>query len=291
MFVVTGVTGNTGSVVAKGLLEAGKKVRVVVRDAAKGQPFAAKGAEVAVADLSDAGALEQALRGAEGVYLLSPPDAKTEHFLADKAALAEVFARAVKGAKVPHVVLLSSVGAQHATGTGVIRSLHGAEAALAATGAATTFVRAAYFAENWGSVLPVAKKDGVLPTFLPKDLAIPTVATADIGRVVTQTLLEGPKGGAGSRRVLELGGPREVSSTEVAAAVSKILGRPIQVVEAPLDAVVPTFTSFGISADVSSLYREMYEGIRNGRVAWDGKGTELARGTVGIEDTLRALLA
>jgi hypothetical protein len=36
MFVVTGVTGNTGSVVASTLLAAGKPVRVVVRDAKKG---------------------------------------------------------------------------------------------------------------------------------------------------------------------------------------------------------------------------------------------------------------
>lgn len=46
MYVVTGVTGNTGSVVAKALLDAGKQVRVVVRDAAKGKPFADRGAEV-----------------------------------------------------------------------------------------------------------------------------------------------------------------------------------------------------------------------------------------------------
>src|SRR4051812_42230649 len=109
MFVVTGVTGNTGSVVASQLLDAGRAVRVVVRDAAKGKLFADRGAEVAIADLGDAAALERALRGAEGAYLLSPPDTKTNRFLADKKALAATFATAVRRAAVPHVVLLSSI--------------------------------------------------------------------------------------------------------------------------------------------------------------------------------------
>ena len=73
MFVVAGVSGKTGSVVARTLLENGKKVRVVVRDAKKGDEWKAKGAEVAVASVDDAGALTKALQGAEGAYLLLPP--------------------------------------------------------------------------------------------------------------------------------------------------------------------------------------------------------------------------
>ena len=74
MFVVAGVTGNTGAVVAAALLSENKPVRVIVRDAAKGAPWKAKGAEVAVAALDDPDALAAALSGAEGAYLLSPPD-------------------------------------------------------------------------------------------------------------------------------------------------------------------------------------------------------------------------
>ena len=62
MFVVAGVTGNTGKVVAETLLVQGLPVRVIVRDAAKGEAWKKKGAEVAVADLHDAKALTAALR-------------------------------------------------------------------------------------------------------------------------------------------------------------------------------------------------------------------------------------
>ena len=51
MYVVAGVSGNTGSVVADTLLAQKLPVRVVVRDEAKGAPWKAKGAEVAIADL------------------------------------------------------------------------------------------------------------------------------------------------------------------------------------------------------------------------------------------------
>src|SRR5688500_6999772 len=78
MYAIAGVSGHTGAVVATTLLAAGKPVRVIVRDAAKGAEWKAKGAEVAVASLDDRPALAQALRGAEGAYLLIPPNGWTQ---------------------------------------------------------------------------------------------------------------------------------------------------------------------------------------------------------------------
>src|SRR5437016_5265158 len=72
MYVVAGVSGNTGKVVAETLLSQKKPVRVIVRDAAKGAAWKARGAEVAVAELDDVPALTKALAGAEGAYLLLP---------------------------------------------------------------------------------------------------------------------------------------------------------------------------------------------------------------------------
>ena len=51
MFAITAITGKVGGVVANTLLAAGCGVRAVVRDAAKGAPWKARGCEVAVADL------------------------------------------------------------------------------------------------------------------------------------------------------------------------------------------------------------------------------------------------
>lgn len=283
MYVIAGVTGHTGSIVADALLARGERVRVLVREPAKGEPWRARGAEVAVASVDDTAAVTAALSGARGAYLLLPPRMASTTPVEDNARVTASLRAAVAAAKVPHVVLLSSIGAQHEDGTGPIKTLHLAERELAATGAAVTAIRAAYFLENWGASLG-AVAQGILPTFLPADLAIPMVATADIGRVAAGALVEAAGG------VIELAGPRDYSSADIAAAVGAITGAPVRAHEAPLDAVVPTFTGFGVSAAIAALYREMYEGIIAGKVAYEGGAARLVRGTVSAEDVLRGLL-
>jgi uncharacterized protein YbjT (DUF2867 family) len=285
MFVITGATGHTGSVAAETLLAAGKKVRVVVRDATKGERLKALGAEVFVADLTDTAALGLAVRGAEGVFFLSPPDMSPKDFITERKQLTQRQIDAIAAEKPRHVVLLSSIGAQLASGTGPIVSVHHAEQQLRASGLASTFVRAAYFVENWAAALPAAKGDGVLPSFIAADQRVPMVSTADIGKTVAQALLDGPRG----TRVIELSGPSDLSPNDVAATLSRILGKPIQVIEAPLDAVVPTFMSFGASPNIAGLYREMYELVASGRFV--PEQGEHVRGTTALEATLRALLA
>jgi len=285
MYVISGATGNTGKIAVKQLLQAGKKVRALARNAEKARDLAALGAEVVAVDLADGAGLERALVGAEGLYLLSPPDLTSHSFLAERSQLLGAVTAVVKRAAVPHVVFLSSIGGHRESGTGIIQSVHAGETALRAAGVTSTFLRAAYFVENWGSVLQVAKKDGVLPSFIPKSLKLPMVSTVDIGNLAAQALLEGPRG----ERVLELSGPQDLTPNDVAAVVSKILGRPIKLVEPPLDAVVPTFTSFGMSSDIAALFQAMYEGIASGRVSFEGGSAEAHRGSTSIEQTLRQL--
>ncbi|HET7435093.1 MAG TPA: NmrA family NAD(P)-binding protein [Thermoanaerobaculia bacterium] len=274
MYAVAGVTGNTGSVVAEELLRRGKPVRVIVRSEEKGAAWRAKGAEVAVASIDDAEALTQALAGADGAYLLNPPDLQNEDMRSRGRHLGEVFARAVKGSGVKHVVLLSSIGAQHDSGTGPIVSVHLIEQALLATGINLTFLRPTYFIENWGSVLGVAAKDGILPSFLELGHAIPMVATADIGKVAAEALENPPQ----RVRIIELAGPEDYTPEAIAAVLTPLVGKPVTAVPAPLEAVVPTYTQFGISPHVAELFREMYDGVNRDHVAWDGKG-ERRRGT------------
>ncbi len=67
-YVVAGVTGHIGSVVAQTLLDSGRKVRVLVRDTHKAERWKKRGAHVGQADLSNAHDLLNALRGTEAAY-------------------------------------------------------------------------------------------------------------------------------------------------------------------------------------------------------------------------------
>jgi uncharacterized protein YbjT (DUF2867 family) len=286
MYAIAGVTGHTGRVVAETLQAKEQPVRAIVRDEARGASWKGRGAEVAVASVDDEAALTRALSGVNGAYVLLPPDAVTTDFFGSRARMVDAIARAAVKAGLPHLVLLSSIGAQIPKGTGPIAALHHAERSFEKLGIATTFVRAAYFLENYGGVIAPAKNNGVLPSFLPANRTHAVVTTTDIGRTAAQALLDGPRG----QRVIELSGPADVTPGDVAAALTELLGRPVNVVEAPLDAVVPTFMSFGMSQHMAEIYREMYDAFIAGHITWEGAAAERVRGSIGVKEGLRAML-
>jgi uncharacterized protein YbjT (DUF2867 family) len=285
MYVVAGVTGNTGSVVAETLLAQGKPVTVIVRAQEKGQPWVSKGARVAVASLDDRHALSRILRGAEGAYLLLPPNPSAPDLIEAARRLAQSLAQAVSDSGVQHVAFLSSIGAQHASGTGPIITLHNAEQILHSV-ENITIIRAAYFLENWIPVLPAAKGNGVLPTLLTPGRKIPMVATRDIGRIAAESLLDPARG----RRIIELAGPQEYGDEDIAAILSSLLSRDVRAQGVPISAAVDLFKGMGIAEQLARLIQEMYAGINSGLVDYERQGTEFRRGTVTAEEALRGML-
>ncbi len=287
-YAVAGVSGNTGRAAAETLLAAGERVRVIVRDTAKGAAWQAKGAEVAVADLGDTAALAKALTGVDGAYLLLPPRV-APGFRQYQLETGRAVVAAVEQARPKHVVHLSSIGAQHETGTGPIAGLYPVEQGLRGVNTRhpethVTFLRAGYFMENLaGSFGGLAH--GVLPNFGPTDAPVDMVATVDIGRTAATLLREGGNG----VQVVQLGGPA-VTVNDAAAALSTILGKPIQAVAAPVDQVVPTLTSYGMPQDLAELYHEMISGMTTGRVAWEA-GHRRILGTTHVSTVLAGLLA
>src|SRR5580700_10933145 len=225
MYVVAGVSGNTGKVVADTLLRQKQPVRVLVRSADKGAPWKARGADVRVVGLDDVAALTAALEGAKGAYLLLPPQMSSIDARSDNARRTDGYVKSIHASGTPHVVFLSSIAAQHPRGTGPIGSVHDAEVALPKSGATFTFVRAAYFQENLaGSLYGLA--NGVLPTFITPDRPIAMVATRDIGTTGAKARLEGP---SAQHSVIELSGPREYSPNDVAAVLKRITGKELEV--------------------------------------------------------------
>ena len=284
-YAVVGASGHTGAVVASTLLDQGKKVRVIVRDPAKGERFAARGAEVAVADVEDAAALQRAFSGVDGAFVLVPPNMQSEDFRAYQRRVVDALARAAEGAKLPHLVLLSSVGAQHPDGNGPIAGLYEAEQRLRGLPATkSTFIRASSFMENLGASLATLAH-GFIPAFVPADKAYDMVATVDIGKLAATALLEGAR----ETTVIELGGP-PVSANDVAAILSELVGKPIAVQQAPLAAVAPTFQGFGMPADLAGLYQEMLTGIANGRVSWEG-GHRRVQGSTPVKAVLAGMIS
>lgn len=278
MYVVTGATGNTGRATIQALLSRGERVRAVVRTADRGRAIQAPGIEVVVADVADPSALAAVLAGARGVYLLRPPQPRTAGL-----AVSESFRRAIQQSAVDRIVALSSIGAQHAEGTGVVGGLHDMEETLRQSGREVVFLRAASFFENWHPVMGVARSQGILPSLVPTTLEMATVAAADIGETVGSLLVEG-SGGVGT---VGLDGPRTYSAEDVARAVGARLGRPIAAVEVPLGVQQGQLEAAGVPPAYAVEVVQLYRGILDGTVARE-PGEFVKRGTTTIEEWVAA---
>ncbi|HEY6148813.1 MAG TPA: NAD(P)H-binding protein, partial [Thermoanaerobaculia bacterium] len=94
-YAIAGISGNVGGAAARALLDRGERIRAIVRDPAKGGPWASRGAEVALADLADAQGLASAFEGADAAFVLNPPAYRDPDFIARSEELASaIFAAA-----------------------------------------------------------------------------------------------------------------------------------------------------------------------------------------------------
>jgi uncharacterized protein YbjT (DUF2867 family) len=286
MYAVAGVTGHTGAAVADALLGAGQGVRVIVRREQAGAAWKARGAEVVVADLADATALTAALRGTQGAYLLNPPRYDVADPLGAAQKVGVSLARAIPESGVPRAVVLSSVGAHHRSGTGIIDTLHRLETALASVKTPIAFVRASYFFENWGPVLGAVRAQDVLPTFFKSaNYPMPMQTVRDIAAAVVSILVGAPWQG---HRTIELSS-FEASAADVAEAFSDILGKPVAPAVVPREQWTGILAASGFSPAVVEQFVAMYDGINSGVVAAEA-GNENRRGTTTLKEAARALL-
>lgn len=284
MHVVFGANGRAGGETARALIARGEPVRVIVRRPEQGNPWKVLGAEVAIASIDAADAVSAALTGATAAFLLNPPPVAGDPF-GRAGSIGAAFAEAVRRARLPKAVVLSSVGAQHASGTGVIATLHQIEVALANAAPATAFLRSGYFVETWTEVAGSAIAQGTLPTFLEPDLKIPMVSTMDVGPAAAQLLCEDWTG----NRIVELGGPEDWSARDVAAAFAEVLGRPVEPVSVPPEQRADVLAEAGLPTTVATALLGMYEGFANGRVDRQD-GTERRRGTVSLTAAIERIV-
>src|SRR3984957_17190399 len=72
MFLVMGITGKVGGATAEHLLAQGKEVGALVRNREKASIWADEGVELIDGGWNDSAAIEQALKGVEGAFVMLP---------------------------------------------------------------------------------------------------------------------------------------------------------------------------------------------------------------------------
>jgi uncharacterized protein YbjT (DUF2867 family) len=283
-FVVAGVTGHVGSVVAGDLLAAGEAVTVIVREAKKAAEWSARGATVAVGSLDEADFVAATVKGADGFFTLIPPHYATGDIYSAQRKSADALATGIKRGGVPLVVLLSSVGADRADKNGPIKGLHYAEQKLRETGTKLVAVRAGSFQENIAGAVAAAKNAGIFPNFLPSaDIAAPQVASQDVGHAISKVLRSPPA----RSEVVDLVGPA-YSSRQLAEKLGKLLGKTLPIVDIPAAGQVAALQQAGVPPDVAAAFAEMYAGFSAGLLT--PKGDRTIQVTTPIDEILPALV-
>jgi NAD(P)H dehydrogenase (quinone) len=283
MFVIMGVTGQVGGAALESLKQRGIALRAVARDPARAEGL---GIETVRADASDTKSLVTAFAGAEAAFVMLVPPYQAQDVLAESRAMATSIAAAVRTARVPHVVALSSVGAHLSEGNGIVRVLHEFEAALAGAAPSLVFLRPGEFLENWAAMLPAVREAGVLPSGkLALDQRHEAVSVLDVGRVAADLLLD-PRPGT---RIVDLAGPAPWSARDAAVALSRLLGKPVTPVPSSRDQSVAALVAAGLGADYAEKLADLDEAINAGRLEFPTSG-ELRRGTVTLDAVLQRLV-
>jgi len=256
MYVVTGATGHTGSVVAKALLIRGKKVRVVGRNPDRLKALVGEGAEPFAADLIDTAGITKAFAGAKAVYVIMPPSLASSDFRAFQNRVSDAIATALRSAGVTHVVTLSSIRADKPEKTGPVVGLHYLEEQLnGIDGLNVLHLRAGYFMENTPAQIGIIRMTGMAVGPLRPDLKLPMIATRDIGETAASALLNLD---FHQKQTRELLGQRNLSMIEVAQIIGRAVGKPdLRYTEAPDHQVRAALIQLGMSSNMADLILEM----------------------------------
>ena len=266
MYLITGATGNTGSVVAKGLLEKGKKVRVVARNQEKLKELAALGAETLIGDITSQDTANKTFAGVEAAYIMIPPAMTDPDFRGYQKKLTEVYGSALEAnSSVKHVVVLSSFGADKEAKTGPILGLHFLEERLKQIKPLHSLsLRAGYFMENTLGQAAAIHQMGAVVGPLKPDLKIPLIASIDIGNAALNALL---KLNFTGHQTHDLQGQRDLTYFEITAIIGAAIGKPdlqYQVVSSEQFAGI--MEQIGLAKNVAALMAEMVDAQNAGHV-------------------------
>jgi uncharacterized protein YbjT (DUF2867 family) len=279
--VVTTPTGHIGSKLANILLDRKADVTVIARHPEKVQPLASRGAKVIPGQHDNPAILEQALRGADALFWLTPPNYTSRDPLGDARRLADVGAAAIQKNPGVHVVQNSSAGAFLPSGTGPILGLRYTEEVFRTVAKNMTALRPNEFMENVFMSLPTILSDGSIYSSMPVSLGMPQIATQDIAQIAADVLLANING----QRVIDIVGPEDISLERSAKIISQETGRPVKAVTVPGDKLKSALVHAGISTEMASLFIEMEAAAPN--ILHSFHGDEKRTGKITYQEFVR----
>lgn len=272
IILVTGATGKTGAAVVRELLARGHRVRALVRtDDARAQALRRLGAEPAVADLYDPLDLSKAMRGVQRAYFVPV----FRPYMIQSAA---AFAAAAADAGLEHVVQLSQWLSSPDHPSNLTRQTWLVDRMLSGIpGVGHTILNPGMFADNFLRTIDMPANLGVQPVMTGASRSAP-VSNEDIARVAAAVLTD-PVPHRG--KVYRPTGPRLLSGLDIAAVLSRVLGRRVRPVPVPFWLFTKVARAQGVHPFEISSYRHYMNDHRAGAFEADGGVTDVVERLTG----------
>jgi uncharacterized protein YbjT (DUF2867 family) len=283
--VVTTPTGHIGSKLANILLDRKSDVTLIARHPEKVKNLASRGAKVIAGEHGDPAVVEQAVRGADALFWLTPAEMTSHDPLGTARRMAEAGASVIHKHPDLHVVQLSSAGAFLPSGTGPIVGLYETEEKFRAAGKNIVSLRPNEFMENLFFSMPTIVAQGTIYTTLQGSEKAPFIATQDIAEVAAEFLLKPIDG----HHVIDIVGPQQLSLDEWARIAGQAIGKQMQVATIPGDKLKAAMAQAGMSPEMAALLVEMEEA--SPRIQGSLKGDQKRTGKVTFSQFAREVFA
>jgi uncharacterized protein YbjT (DUF2867 family) len=244
--LVTGATGNTGSLLVPALREAGVDVRALVRDESKAQPLEEIGVEIILGDLDRPETIAPAVDGVDKIYLLTWNGPTQEQ-------QAKNVINAAREAGNPHIVRHSMWGSEKSR---IIQQGYRVEQALKSSGLTWTLLKPTFFMQNTMMAAQTIASDGVIYW----DMGDGKLGMIDL-RDVADAALAVLTGSGYEGKSYILTGPQAISFHDMAATFTKVLGKDVKYVKVPHEAGVESMIGMGFPEWIAKGYGELDEGF------------------------------
>ncbi|MER9135536.1 SDR family oxidoreductase [Mesorhizobium sp. M0047] len=262
--LVTGASGQLGRGVINYLLDTHKvppaKIIATTRNPENGADLAARGVVVRAADFNDAASLETAFKGADKVLIISTGDLDLKS--GKRLRQHENAVAAAKNAGVSHLLYTSMPNPEPVSPVLFAGDHYGTEQAIKASGIPYTIFRNGWYQENLFMALPHAIASGHWYT------------SAGEGRIahgarddMAAAIAAGLAGASNESKTYTLTGPHAYTTAEIAALVSEVTGKPLNVVQVPDEALTEGVKAAGVPEDFADVVVSFDANTRAGRIA------------------------
>ncbi|MFS0852836.1 SDR family oxidoreductase [Microbacterium sp. 179-I 3D4 NHS] len=256
--LVTGATGHLGRLVIAGLLERGAEPSSIVagvRDLARAADLSALGVRTAVVDYDRPETVAAALEDVDTVLLISGSEVGRrvdQHRAVIDAAVA---------AGVSKFVYTSAP--QAPTSALILAPEHKAtEELIAASGLPAVILRNNWYTENYAGDLAQARETGTIAASVG-DGRVASASRRDFADAAAVVLLEDGHVG----QAYELGGDVAWTFDDLAAALTEVVGRPVEYRALSTEEHAAALEAAGLDAGTVGFVTALDAGIRDGALA------------------------